>query len=436
MRRIALAIVSLAAAATASAQQRTPAAPPLLLGDLHRAAEASDPRTRQVDLLQEQWRRRNENVSAMWRPSVNVELQAQYQTDVPVSPFTDPATGRPAFEMPKASYDSFLRVDQRLFDPTVGPQAAVQRAQLAEDQARVHTALFALRQQVNDAFFAVAALDQRANVLSAAIAELDARLRETSARVREGTAIPADAAAIEASMLQRQQEDDELRSNRGAAVERLATLVGRPIDPAAVPVLPDLAASAQRAREQGVAAKGRPEFAQYARTRERLLEQQKAATAQTQPKIGVFGRAGYARPGPNFIADEWGSYGMGGVRLQWNAWSWGTPTREAEIAALQAQIVSAEEEAFARSLTLQTTTDTAAIDRLERAIATDRRIVELRQQVEQSARVRLQEGVMTAAEYVSRETELLQARYAQASHEVELAQARARLLTTLGVEVP
>jgi outer membrane protein TolC len=434
MRPIAIAIVMLGVATTARAQQR-PSGPPLQLGALHRAAEASDPRTREIELLQQQWNRRDQNVSVLWRPTLNVEMQAQYQTDVPTSPFSDPE-GRPIFEAPKATYDTFLRIDQRLFDRTLSPQAAVQRAQLAEDQARVRSSLFALRQQVNDAFFAVAALDQRAGVLAAAVAELEARLRETSARVNAGTAIPADAAAIEASILQRQQEDDELRSSRGAALERLATLVGRPLDSASVPILPDLASVAQRAREQGVAAKARPEFAQFDRTRERLQQQRQAATAQNQPRINAFGRVGYARPGLNFIADTWDTYALGGVRLQWNTWAWGTPTRESEIAALQTQIVTAEEEAFARTLTQQTTTDTASIDRLERAIATDRRIVDLRQQVEQSARARLQEGVMTAAEYVSRETELLQARYAQASHEVDLAQARARLLTTLGVEVP
>jgi outer membrane protein TolC len=48
----------------------------------------------------------------------------------------------------------------------------------------------------------------------------------------------------------------------------------------------------------------------------------------------------------------------------------------------------------------------------------------------------MQEGVLTAADYVSRQSELLQARFARASHEVELAQARARLLVTLGREVP
>jgi hypothetical protein len=49
--------------------------------------------------------------------------------------------------------------------------------------------------------------------------------------------------------------------------------------------------------------------------------------------------------------------------------------------------------------------------------------------------VRLQEGVVTASEYLDRNAELLQARFARAGHEVELAQAGAHFLTTLGLEV-
>jgi outer membrane protein TolC len=112
------------------------------------------------------------------------------------------------------------------------------------------------------------------------------------------------------------------------------------------------------------------------------------------------------------------------------------PARESEIARLQADIVTAEEDAFARTLERSTGTDVATIERLERTVASDARIIALREEVERAARARLEEGVMTAADYVSRQTELLQARIARASHEVELAQARARLLVTLGVEVP
>jgi outer membrane protein TolC len=408
---------------------------PLNLGELHRAAEASDPRARELTLLQQQGALRDRNIAVQRLPVLGLESQAQYQTDVPASPVTN-AAGTPLFQAPKATYDSFLRVEQRLFDPGVTRQAAVQRAQLAEDQSRVRTALYALRQQVNDAFFAAALLDQRAGVLTAAIADLAARSDEMNARVTEGTAVFADFAALEASRLQRQQEEDELRTNRRAALERLATIVGRPIGPTALPVLPDLAATVSQARAAGAPAKARPEFAQFARTRDRLQQQGEAAVAQTQPRVAAFGRLGYGRPGLNFIRDEFDTYGVGGIRLQWNAWSWGTPTRESEVARLQSDIVTAEEEAFARTVEQATTTDVATIERLERTLASDSRIISLREAVEQAARARLQEGVTTAAEYVSRQSELLQARFARASHEVELAQARARLLVTLGVEVP
>jgi outer membrane protein TolC len=137
----------------------------------------------------------------------------------------------------------------------------------------------------------------------------------------------------------------------------------------------------------------------------------------------------------NFIANAFESYALGGVQLQWNAWTWGVGDREREALAIQQRIVGADEEAFARSLTTSIEGDEAAIDRLQRSLASDERIVMLREQVERSTQVRLQEGVVTASEYLDRTAELLQARFARSGHEVELAQASAHLLTTLGLEV-
>jgi outer membrane protein TolC len=91
----------------------------------------------------------------------------------------------------------------------------------------VRTALFGLRQQVNDAFFAAAALQARAGALAATVADLQARLDEVNARVTQGTALPSEAAAVEATLLQRRQNEDELRTNREAALARLAILVGK-----------------------------------------------------------------------------------------------------------------------------------------------------------------------------------------------------------------
>jgi outer membrane protein TolC len=65
----------------------------------------------------------------------------------------------------------------------------------------------------------------------------------------------------------------------------------------------------------------------------------------------------------------------------------------------------------------------------------DDRIVTLRENIERRTQVRFREGVITAAEYLDRSTELLDAQFARAGHRVEVAQAGARFLTTVGLEV-
>ena len=99
------------------------------------------------------------------------------------------------------------------------------------------------------------------------------------------------------------------------------------------------------------------------------------------------------------------------------------------------QVVASDQAAFEKGLIETTESDQAAIDRLRSALALDERIVRLREQVARSTQIRLQEGVVTASDYLDRSAELLQARFARAGHQVELAQAGARLLTTLGLEV-
>jgi len=310
-----------------------------------------------------------------------------------------------------------------------------ERAQLAEAQARIRTTLFGLRQEVNEAFFSAALLQERAGTLAATLEDLEGRLGEMNVRVREGASLAADAAAIEATLLERRQDEAELRATRRGALARLSRLTGRAIADTDVLGLPELNAAVTQARAAVDATRARPEYDQFARTRDRLARQQEVATAQDQPRISAFARVGYGRPGLNFISDQFESYGVAGLQVQWKAWNWGTTNREREALALQQQIVADDEAAFTRGLGRSTEADLAAIDRLTVALGLDDRIIALREEILRSIQARFQERVVTAAEYLDRSAELLQARSARAAHRVELAQASARFLTTLGLEV-
>jgi len=413
---------------------QSPAGDSLRLGALHAEAAGTDPRRRELPLLAAQTALRLRSIGAERFPALAGEGSAQYQSDVVRLPIQLPGGQRvpsPAHD----SYDAHVSAQQSLVDPTLAPRRAVERAQLAESRARVAATLFATRQEVNESFFAAAALQARLAELRASLAGLEARRREAAARVREGVALPGDVAAIDATILQRRQDEARLHAERRAALARLESLTGRAIAEDAVVATPDLGAEAARARTALATLRARPEYEQFARTRDLLARQAEVVAAGERPHVSAFGRAGYGRPGLNLLANRFDSYWLTGVAVRWRPWTWGTARRERETLALQQRIVAAHEAAFTESLRRAVQGDVAAIDRLAVTLAADERIITLREQIERETRARFQEGVVTAAAYLDRSTELLQARLALAAHRVELAQVQARLLTTLGLEV-
>ena len=407
---------------------------PLRLGLLQREARDADARTRELDLLAQQTDLRLRSIGVERLPSVSALGQSQYQSDVPTAPFNGP-DGRPVFASPKFTYDASLRVDERLYDASIQPRRDLARADLAESQARVQSALFALRQEVNDAFFAAALLQEQLGALDATLDDLEARLGEMTKRVREGAALSAEAEAIEATVLQQRQQADGLRANRRAALARLAALTGRAIDPGAITLLPESAESVALARDALLRDRARPEYEQFDRARDRAARQQAVAKAADRPHVSAFGRGGYGRPGLDFVSDRPEAYALAGVQFQWKAWTWGISDRERDVLALQQTIVSAEEAAFTSGLRRAIEGDLAAIDHLEASLPADERIVSLRESIDRTVRVRLSEGVITASEYLDRHTEWLTAQFDRARHRVELAQARANMQTKLGLEV-
>jgi outer membrane protein TolC len=430
-----LAALLMAVAAPGLAQPvRSADREPLQLGALQHEAAAADARTREAELLSRQTDLRLRSIDVERLPSLSALGQSQYASDAATAPFSLPG-GQPAFAAPRFTYDASLRVDQRLYDASMQPRRDLARADLAESQSRLRTALFALRQEVNDAFFGAALLQEQLAALTATLDDLEGRLNEMTRRVREGAALPGEAAAIEATLLQQRQQADALRASRRAALARLAILTGRAIDPdAAVVVLPELTDRLSQVRDT-LGARARPEYEQFDRAREKAARQQDVAKAADRPQLSAFGRGGFGRPGLNFASDRPEGYALAGVQLQWKAWTWGTSDRERDILTLQQTIVSAEEAAFTSTLRRATQADLAAIEHLEASLPTDDRIVALREGIDRTARVRLGEGVITASEYLDRRTEWLNAQFERSRHRVELAQARARVLTTLGLEV-
>jgi outer membrane protein TolC len=405
----------------------------LRLESLRAASLSSDPRAAQIELLASQSLLRLRNIGADLRPSLSLDGLAQYQSDVAKIDVSLPGVSLP---MPKRdTYDARVGAQQKLYDPTISPRRSVERAQLAESQARVRSALYLLSESVNAAYFTALRSQTAIAELETTLTDLEAQLTVAGSRVRAGTALPSESNAISAELLRRRQTIAEQRAARKAAIAILADLSGKPIDTLAPLSSPDLTAETNAARTGLASIRARPEYEQFARSRDVIEQSASVRAAQDKPRVVAFGRAGYGRPGLNPLADKFDTYWLGGIQFQWTPWTWGTTSRERQLAALQRQIVSTEEEAFTAQIKRAIEQDLAAIDRLESALADDDRIIALREDILAETRRRYRESVITSAEFVDRQTDVLSARLNRAIHRVELAQAQAHLLTTLGVEI-
>lgn len=401
---------------------------PALLADAARL----DPRERQLGLQATATELRLRTLAAERLPALSLDARTQYQSDVTTLPVAPPGTPTP----PHHTYDASITARQALFDPTIGARRRVERAQLDESLAQVRATTFTLRQEVNDAFFAAAALQERIATIDVALTDLAARLREATQRLAAGVALPGDTASLAATILQRRQDRLLLAGERAAAIARLAALSGRSIRDADVLVVPDLSDAAGEVGAAIDRVRLRPEYAQFDAARARLTMQDDVARAYLLPRLAAFGRLGYGRPGLNMLSDRFDTYWLGGLELRWTPWNWGTIGRERELLRVQREIVATNEAAFTRSLRRNLEQSVAAIARLDTTLVLDERVVALRQIVEREAAAKLREGAITSAEYVDRSTDLLEARVARIQHRVELAHARATLLTMLGVDLP
>jgi len=401
---------------------------------LQEAALRSDPRANQRALLRAATDLRLEVIGADRLPRLEINGQGTHQSDVTRPTFGIPGVTVPDF--PKDRWQTTLDVEQRLYDGgEVARRRELEEARHAESQAALDVSLYQLRSDVNSAFFAAFLFEKRSAEYDALVADLDARLAAVRARVEAGTALGRDAAEIEAERVRAGLQRDEARASRRASLAILADLVGEEVDPTAVLVLPtDEPERTEPADLATVSAlRRRPEFDQFRRSRERLEQEVAYTSAENRPRVFAFGQAGVGLPGLDQFRQSSDAFWQAGVKLEWRPWTWRSAGRKAAAYRLQQDVVTSEEKALGRRLARAVVTDLEDISRLKAALADDERIVALRAEVERQARAQYDEGAITTPDYVETRTDVLEARLTLERHRVELAQARSRYLTTLGI---
>jgi outer membrane protein TolC len=422
----------LATAPGLGAQQTTTAG--LELGALQRAAVARDARAAQRDLLGQSAALRLRGIDDALKPQFSLSAANTHQSDVTYLALKVPGASVPI--PPKDRWSSALDVTQVLYDGgAASHRAAIERARLAEAIAGVDATLEPLRDEVSRVFFAAALLQSSERELTEMVRDLDAVLTDTRARVREGAALGRDSASVRAEWRSAQSRLAQARSARRAALATLGRLTGTVIGDSTPLLLPawDERLRALDSAGDPAALRGRAEFARLDRSRDRLDQERALAGVENRPKVAAFADAGYGRPGLNQFKADPAGFWQAGVRVEWTPFTWGSAARSRELAVLQQRTLETEARALADQLARAVQGDLEERTRLRAQLQDDDEVIALRAQALAQGDAQRREGVITAAEAVALRSDLTEARLARERHRIELAQAEARIVTTLGL---
>lgn len=396
----------------------------LTLAQAYDLAEKNYPVIKQKDLVKQTENLTLVNLRKGYLPQAIVSGQATYQSDVTGIDISFPGINiqSPA----KDQYKILADVNQIVYDGGVIRQQekTIQLNAEVEDQ-KVEVELYKLKDRINQIYLGILFLD--AQILQTDVKRRDVLggIRQVDAQVKNGVALKSSLNVLKAQLLQTDQRVIELKGSRKGFIEILGLFLNQPLDETTVLEKPivDVGPGEDISR---------PELKLYSDQSKLIQQENKLVTAKNLPKASLFAQGGYGRPALNVLKNEFDWFYIAGVRVSWPLGGLYTSKRERQLNELNRKSVDIQKEAFLLNTNTQLKQQQSEIEKIAKLIETDQGIIDLRVQVKDAARSQLENGVITANDYLREVNAEDEARQSLITHQVQLLQAQINYQTTLG----
>ena len=402
------------------AQQQT-----LSLSKAYELAMQNYPLIKQRDLLKQTTNINIDNFSKGFLPQFTISAQATYQSEV--TEIKIPVPGITIAPPSKDQYKVLADVNQLVYDGgVIKEEKNIQHLNEDAEQQKVEVELYKLKDRVNQLFLGVLFLDEQLKQGNLVKEDLDNGIKKTEAQVKNGVAFRSNLNVLKAELLKTDQRAIEIKASRKGYTDVLGLFINQ--------TLPD-----DVQLEKPVAAVPlpindiqRPELKLY-NTQEKLLNgEYKIVDSRNKPKASLFAQGGYGRPGLNFLNNDFALFYTTGVRLNWTLGGLYTQKKEKQLIDINKKSIGIQKETFLLNTNTALKQQEAEVNKLQQLIAKDNEIIELRLSVKEAAKAQLENGVITANDYLREVNAEDQARQSLITHHVQLLQAQINYQTISG----
>jgi outer membrane protein TolC len=365
------------------------------------------------------------NIGTGKLPQLNLNGQATYQNEVIELPYKIPGIDAP--QIPKAQYKVSLDVNQLIYGGgAIDAQSEVEAYSLKINLANNEAELYKIRERVNQLYFGVLLAEMNTGVIRNTEADLKSRLTKAEVAIRGGVLLPSAADVLRAEILKAGQRITEAQAQKQALVSSLSVLTGLPLDRNTSFAEPALEADLTQYTNT------RPEFGVFGLMEQKLEATRKLTVSKELPKVYGFGTAGYGNPGYNMFKEGSAPFFTVGAKISWNFWNWNQTSREKQMIDLNTGILENQKNAYDLANRTQVQQYIADIAKAGELLKSDDQIIELRKSVTRSAAAQLENGTLTASDFVSEQLAEEQALLTRNLHRVQLIQAKALYIAATG----
>ena len=330
------------------------------------------------------------------------------------------------FEADKDQYKATVDINQLIYDwGRIKSSRLVENADFKINQQNTNVELNKIMDQINKFYFAILILNKNEELLKVMMEDLDSKEKSVESAVKNGVLLSSDLSALRAEKIKLRQNINELELQRNAAIDVLSEITGMPIEYSTTLQVPDIEVtdSAQFKR---------PELVLFDYQKEKLDLISKLVSKQNKPTIFSFAQLGYGKPGLNMVNDEFDTFYYLGIGLKWNFWDWNKTSRNKQIVLLNKDLITTQESNFNKQLSVATKNELANIEIYKQALASDEEIIKLRKEVTQSARSKLDNGVITSTDYITELGKETEAKISYETHKLKLIQSKVNYLYIKG----
>jgi len=401
------------------------------------AARANYPLIRQYGLIDKAGRYSVNAAVTGFLPRLSVSGRATDQSDVTHVSVPVPGVSIPAPST--AQYQITGEISEVLWDGNSAlSQRSVAEASAGADRKTLEVNLYALRDRVNQIFFAILLFDSQIVQNDLLQDELDTNYNRVQACVENGIATRTDLDEIRLEKLNALQSRTALLSGRKSYCAMLERITGEKIDSAAVfstPADPLTAgqgggSAADDSRNIPSDAGHRPEFALFDAKINVLDAQKKLVLAGIQPKVSVFLQTGYGNPALNMLSDDPSGFWAGGIRFSWPLD--GFYTLRDNLGKIDTEIagVKVQRDLFTYNQDLVSEQQRSEMEKIKAMLDDDDEIIALRSSIKTTAEKRVESGTMSVSDLLREINAESQARQMKSLREVQLLLAEYNLAFT------